>query len=138
MSIFLQSSLMTTWDDEQLLNICFYFSLLKAHLRKRTFWKNINFSFKMALRSQHNTALIFFVCLSVLIMINSKLFVSHQNGYEINDLRSYKLNLTGNFIPITDKEKNLFSKLKSIQVCLWPHLSIPFCDKKKPLKFIGY
>ena len=35
---------------------------------------------------------------------------------KIEDVWSYRLNLTSKFIPITDKERNLFAKLKSIQV----------------------
>lgn len=80
---------------------------------------------KMALRPHHYALLIVIVCLLVFIVINSKFYVSYRfsessvegkNEQKIQNKWSYKLNLTSNFIPITDKTENLFSKLKSNQV----------------------
>ena len=42
--------------------------------------------------------------------------IDRELDRELEDIWSYKLNLTSKFIPITDKEINLFSKLRSIQV----------------------
>ncbi len=79
----------------------------------------------MALRSQHYPLLILVVCLLVFIVINSKFYdsylfsetiVERKNEEKIDDIWSYKQNLTSNFIPITDKTENLFSKLKLNQV----------------------
>ena len=42
--------------------------------------------------------------------------IDRELDRKLEDIWSYKLNLTSKFIPITDKEINLFSKLRSIQV----------------------
>ena len=76
----------------------------------------------MVIRPKPFNLLIFLICLVVFIKINYKYFslysflnISFQ-ARKIEDIWGYKLNLTSKFIPITEKEKNLFSKLKSIQV----------------------
>ena len=42
--------------------------------------------------------------------------IDRELDRKLEDIWSYKLNLTSKFIPITAKEINLFSKLRSIQV----------------------
>jgi hypothetical protein len=39
-----------------------------------------------------------------------------SNNRKFEDIWSYRLNLTSKFTPISEKERNLFAKLKSIQV----------------------
>jgi len=77
------------------------------------------------LRPHRYNFLIVIICLFVFIVINNKLLNLHslletnlerKSEQKIDDVWSYRLNLTSKFIPITDKEKILFSKLKSIQV----------------------
>ena len=74
--------------------------------------------------------LIAFLCAVVFVEMNYMFFSSYSFSAitfesnvnerdidrELEDIWSYKLNLTSKFIPITDKEINLFSKLRSIQV----------------------
>jgi len=79
------------------------------------------------------TFLIGFICLLIFAVINSNFFVSYRfpgTTFQEKSVQkidwSYKLNLTSKFIPITEKEINLFSKLKSIQVYKFIWWSISF------------
>lgn len=82
--------------------------------------------FKATARSQTWVFVFAFVCVAFFIFANYY-FPTKSEGISLaeppptkrNDLDriwKYKLNLTGTFIKLTDKEINLFNKLQSIQV----------------------
>ena len=67
---------------------------------------------------------IFFLilCFKFLSSISLASILEPSQTRMIEDIWDYKLNLTGMFVPITDKERSLFAKLRAIQVQIHKNL----------------